>query len=111
MEARNAALKEERDAAYDAYLAEIQLAGSIEDMAAAAATVDFGLPEGVASALIDMGNAFDSAAEAASDFQSVMDVFLDGVPDYVSAISATEAALADLADGMQVTKDGVESTL
>lgn len=107
---REAALKEERAAAYDAWQAEVQLGDSLRSTAAEVAARDFGIPAEFAEQIINLGDAWKHATDQASAFKDVMEAFRGGIPDLESAINNAEAAADEFREGMTETVTAGEET-
>lgn len=99
-QARAQALREERAEQFATYEQGINQARQLREAVADVATEQFGLPPGFAESVIELGQAWDAATEAASAFNAVMEVMRGGIPDLESAISNTEKAFRDAAEGI-----------
>jgi hypothetical protein len=93
------ARKEASDKAWDAYQAEVKLAGATEDGAVQAAAA-LGFNEDLAQAFVDVGNAADEAKGKADAFASVMEKLLGPTIAVEDAAIALEQSIDDMAEAL-----------
>lgn len=87
-----AALKLERDAAFDAYQQQLNLRDATKE-AAIAASDSLGFSSDLARELVELGEAADDAAEAASAFQSAVDALIAPAASVEESFSNLQASL------------------
>ena len=99
IEERNAALEEERAKAYDAFIAERELAKETENQAIAAAGA-LGFNEDLAEAFVDVGDRARSAAADAEAFVDVMEMILAPQKSVMEAAIGMEEAIDAAAEAL-----------
>jgi len=105
--AHEEALKKEKQAAYDAWREQEQLASKTEDAAVSIAGA-MGFSEDLADELVDLGEAARGAAEAASDFMAVIELLISPTANLASTNRDIEQGFDDITEALQGGQEAID---